>query len=61
MKFRKSNTKLIWSEKNFSKAATFWIYQDSSEVTIFKKKNIMSDAELEAMKVKFMETLKTTK
>lgn len=41
--------------------AKFWIYQDSSEVTIFKKKKEISDEELKRMGLKFVEILKTIK
>lgn len=36
---------------------TIWIYQDSSEVTIFKKKRELSHVELEEMRLKLMEIL----
>ena len=35
-----------------------WIYQDSSEVTIFKKKRTLPDTKLEEIKLKFVEILK---
>lgn len=42
----------------YEEKAKIWIYQDSSEVTIFKKKRTLSDTELEKMKLKFVGILK---
>ncbi len=43
----------------YEEKAKIWINQDSSEVFIFKKKRQISDTELERMKLKLSEILKT--
>lgn len=48
-------------KKHFSKEAVFWINQDSSEVTVLKKKREMSKEELEGVRLRFSEILKTIK
>lgn len=42
----------------YDKKAQFWINQDSSEVTIFRKKREIPDQKLENMRLRFVEILK---
>lgn len=42
----------------YEEKVKLWIFQDSSEVTVFKKKREMSDGELEGMRLKLVEILK---
>ncbi len=42
----------------YEEKAKFWIFQDSSTVTLFKKKKEVGDKELETMRLKFVEALK---
>lgn len=47
--------------KYFYEQAVFWIYQDSSEVTVFKKKHEISGERLKVLNLQFVEILKTNK
>lgn len=44
-------------EKDYEKKAVFWIYQDSSQVTVLRKKNRIDDLELERLGSRFAEIL----